>query len=63
MAALTLARAYQYSFDTHPNLTLALMGGSLNAVGDAMAQLAQMYCVSVSTSILFYAISISSNPN
>ncbi|KAF8203275.1 hypothetical protein BJ912DRAFT_350795 [Pholiota molesta] len=46
MAALTLARAYQYSFDTHPNLTLALMGGSLNAVGDAMAQLAQMYCVS-----------------
>lgn len=42
MAALTLARAYQYSFDTHPNSTLALMGGSLNALGDAMAQFAQM---------------------
>ncbi|KAF9480460.1 hypothetical protein BDN70DRAFT_877602 [Pholiota conissans] len=42
MAALTLVRAYQYSFDTRPNSTLALMGGSLNALGDAIAQLVQI---------------------
>ncbi|PPQ97163.1 hypothetical protein CVT26_000426 [Gymnopilus dilepis] len=42
MAALTLARAYQHSFDTHPNITLAVTGGSLNALGDVVAQLAQL---------------------
>ncbi|KAJ6519602.1 hypothetical protein C8R45DRAFT_952056 [Mycena sanguinolenta] len=38
MAALTLARAYQYSFDTRPHTTLAITGGSLNALGDLVAQ-------------------------
>ncbi|KAJ7597674.1 hypothetical protein C8J56DRAFT_325914 [Mycena floridula] len=41
MATLYLARAYQHSFDTRPNVTLALTGGSLNALGDAVAQLSQ----------------------
>lgn len=41
MAALTLVRAYQHSFDTHPNSTLALTGGCLNALGDTLAQMAQ----------------------
>jgi len=38
---LSIARAYQYSFQTHPNVTLALMGGTLNAFGDSVAQVAQ----------------------
>ncbi|KAF7339839.1 Vacuolar membrane protein [Mycena venus] len=38
MAALTLARAYQYSFDTRPHTTLAVTGGCLNALGDVVAQ-------------------------
>ncbi|KAL4068330.1 hypothetical protein V8B97DRAFT_1974967 [Scleroderma yunnanense] len=41
MASLTIARAYQYFFDTHPNRTLALTGGVLNAVGDIVAQVSQ----------------------
>lgn len=41
MAALTLARAYQHSFDTRPNVTLAITGGSLNALGDCVAQIAE----------------------
>ncbi|KAJ7107651.1 hypothetical protein C8R43DRAFT_905614 [Mycena crocata] len=39
MAALSIARAYQTSFDTRPHTTLALTGGSLNALGDIVAQL------------------------
>jgi protein Mpv17 len=35
---LALARAYQQSFDAYPNRTLALAGGVLNAMGDALAQ-------------------------
>jgi protein Mpv17 len=42
MAALTLARAYQHSFDTHPNSTLALTGACLTAFGDVVAQVAQV---------------------
>ncbi|KAJ7431801.1 hypothetical protein B0H11DRAFT_2128493 [Mycena galericulata] len=38
MAALTLARAYQTSFDTRPHTTLAVTGGCLNAFGDVVAQ-------------------------
>ncbi|KAJ7071241.1 hypothetical protein C8F01DRAFT_1109670 [Mycena amicta] len=38
MATLTLARAYQSSFEAHPNKTLALTGGCLNALGDLVAQ-------------------------
>jgi protein Mpv17 len=41
MAAITLLRAYQHSFDARPNLTLSLTGGTLNAVGDAVAQVTQ----------------------
>jgi protein Mpv17 len=41
MAALTLARAYLHSFDTHPNTTLAITGGCLSAFGDVVAQVAQ----------------------
>ncbi|KAK7064409.1 vacuolar membrane protein [Favolaschia claudopus] len=39
MAALTLARAYQTSFDSRPHTTLAVTGGCLNALGDAVAQI------------------------
>ncbi|KAJ7932626.1 hypothetical protein B0H13DRAFT_1956227 [Mycena leptocephala] len=38
MAALSLARAYQASFDTRPHTTLAVTGGCLNALGDVVAQ-------------------------
>ncbi|KAF9535557.1 hypothetical protein CPB83DRAFT_779622 [Crepidotus variabilis] len=41
MAALTLARAYQNSFDTHPNSTLAVTGACLTAFGDVVAQFTQ----------------------
>ncbi|KAF9014952.1 hypothetical protein BDQ17DRAFT_1340232 [Cyathus striatus] len=41
MAAITLARAYQHSFDAHPNWTLAVTGGCLNALGDCVAQVTQ----------------------
>ena len=40
-AALTIARAYQHSFESHPNTTLAITGGCLNALGDAVAQVSQ----------------------
>jgi len=39
--ALTIARAYQHSFETHPNTTLAITGGCLNALGDFVAQVSQ----------------------
>jgi len=38
---ITLARTYQYFFHTHPNPTLALTGGTLNAFGDIVAQCTQ----------------------
>ncbi|KAJ7169660.1 hypothetical protein C8R46DRAFT_1089559 [Mycena filopes] len=38
MAAITLARAYQTSFDARPHTTLAITGGCLNALGDIVAQ-------------------------
>ncbi|KAK2462075.1 hypothetical protein APHAL10511_006538 [Amanita phalloides] len=41
MTSLAIARLYQHSFSTHPNFTLALTGGSLNAFGDYIAQLCQ----------------------
>ncbi|KAF5337338.1 hypothetical protein D9611_003231 [Ephemerocybe angulata] len=40
-AALSLARAYQHSFNTHPNITLSVAGGCLNALGDFVAQVAE----------------------
>ncbi|PPQ90429.1 hypothetical protein CVT25_014947 [Psilocybe cyanescens] len=41
MAAVTIARAYMHSFDSHPYSTLAVTGGCLNALGDVVAQVAQ----------------------
>lgn len=41
MAAITLARAYQHSFEARPNITLAIAGGSLTALGDCVAQLSE----------------------
>ncbi|KZP32199.1 hypothetical protein FIBSPDRAFT_723018 [Athelia psychrophila] len=38
MASLPIARFYQQSFETHPYRTLALTNGSLNALGDIVAQ-------------------------
>jgi len=52
MAALTLARAYQYSFDTRPNSTLAVTGGSLTALGDVVAQVAQNTVSHAATPVL-----------
>ena len=40
-AALTIARAYQHSFESHPYTTLAITGGCLNALGDVVAQVSQ----------------------
>lgn len=40
-AALTIARAYQHSFESHPNITLAITGGCLNAIADVVAQVSQ----------------------
>ncbi|KIJ68730.1 hypothetical protein HYDPIDRAFT_37165 [Hydnomerulius pinastri MD-312] len=41
MASLTIARTYQRFFDTHPNYTLAVTGGTLNGLGDIVAQISQ----------------------
>ncbi|KAJ6627149.1 hypothetical protein B0H10DRAFT_1995678 [Mycena sp. CBHHK59/15] len=38
MAALSVARAYQHSFDARPHTTLAITGGCFNALGDIVAQ-------------------------
>ena len=40
-AALTIARAYQHSFESHPNTTLAITGGCLNTLADVVAQVSQ----------------------
>jgi len=40
--SLVFARAYQQSFDSHPYSTLAFTNGALNAVGDFVAQTAQI---------------------
>jgi hypothetical protein len=41
MATLTIARAYQHAYHTYPNYTLAVTGGTLNALGDIVAQISQ----------------------
>ncbi|KIK71283.1 hypothetical protein GYMLUDRAFT_33425 [Collybiopsis luxurians FD-317 M1] len=38
MATVAVARAYQQSFETAPNTTLAFTGGCFNALGDFVAQ-------------------------
>ena len=40
-AALTIARAYQHSFESHPNTTLAITGGCFNTIADIVAQVSQ----------------------
>lgn len=41
MSSLAIARIYHHSISNHPNFTLAITGGSLNALGDCVAQLSQ----------------------
>jgi protein Mpv17 len=41
MAAISMARVYQRSFESHPHTTLAITGGLFNALGDFVAQLSQ----------------------
>jgi protein Mpv17 len=41
MAAISIARVYQRSFETHPHTTLAITGGLFNALGDFVAQISQ----------------------
>jgi protein Mpv17 len=40
--SLAAARVYQHSFEHHPNYTLAITGGTLNAIGDIVAQSVQL---------------------
>lgn len=40
-AAFTIVRAYQHSFESHPNTTLAITGGCLNTLADVVAQVSQ----------------------
>lgn len=42
MSSVALARIYQRSFESHPHYTLAVTGGTLNALGDAVAQSVQL---------------------
>jgi len=42
MASVALARIYQQSFESHPHYTLAATNGTLNALGDAVAQSVQL---------------------
>jgi len=41
MSSLAIARIYHHSISNHPNFTLAITGGSFNALGDCVAQLSQ----------------------
>ncbi|KAH9982234.1 hypothetical protein BGW80DRAFT_1262347 [Lactifluus volemus] len=41
MSSITLARFYQQSFEAYPHFTLAVAGGALTALGDAVAQFSQ----------------------
>ncbi|KAI0252614.1 hypothetical protein BJV78DRAFT_1199868 [Lactifluus subvellereus] len=41
MSSVTLARVYRRSFEAYPHVTLAVAGGALTALGDAVAQFSQ----------------------
>jgi hypothetical protein len=43
MSSITLARVYQQSFQAYPHFTLAVAGGALTALGDAVAQFSQHF--------------------
>lgn len=64
MSSVALARAYQQSFEAYPHCTLAIAGGALTALGDAVAQLSQ-YIVRLifesHTLMLIFFKTISSN--
>jgi len=59
MAALLIARVYQHSFESHPNITLAITGACLNSLGDIIAQFTEK---TVSTSYLFHSMPSFSQP-
>ena len=42
MSSVALARVYQRSFESHPHYTLAVTNGTLNALGDVVAQSVQL---------------------
>lgn len=42
MSNVALVRIYQQSFESHPNYTLAVTNGTLNALGDVVAQSVQL---------------------
>jgi len=42
MSSVALARIYQQSFESHPHYTLAVTNGTLNALGDVVAQSVQL---------------------
>lgn len=42
MSSVALARIYQKSFESHPHYTLAVTNGTLNALGDVVAQSVQL---------------------
>ncbi|KAK0198606.1 hypothetical protein F5146DRAFT_99239 [Armillaria mellea] len=42
MSSFAVARAYQHSFRTYPSITLACIGGTMNGLGDVVAQASQI---------------------
>lgn len=42
MSSVAFARIYQQSFESHPHYTLAVTNGTLNALGDVVAQSVQL---------------------
>ena len=42
MSSVAFARIYQQSFESHPYRTLAVTNGTLNALGDVVAQSVQL---------------------
>ena len=60
MASFALARVYQQSLESHPYGTLAVTNGTLNAIGDVVAQITQNlvssseeYCLNASLKCTF----------
>jgi protein Mpv17 len=41
MSTIALARVYRQSFEAYPHGTLAVAGGALTALGDAVAQMSE----------------------
>lgn len=60
MPSVALARVYQQSFESRPYYTLALTNGTLNALGDAVAQTVQLLVRPINTR--FFLLSLTSPP-